>query len=157
MKKGQAIITDLLVAIGLGIVLLIAINLTWDYYVLKLNDDSTYSDMFIRASEISEVLVSTRGYPKNWGTTDVQIAGIVNFDRIISPEKLFNFTQLNNSQIKDMFKINQYNFTFEMKYQTNNTNITTIGETGNATISVNSRRLVIYRNEPTILNFIIWK
>ena len=157
MKKGQAIITDLLVAIGLGIILLISINLTWDYYVLKLNDDSTYSDMFVRGSQISEVLVSSKGYPKNWDTSNVQIAGLIYSDRKISESRLLTFTQVSNSAIKDMFKINLYNFTFEMNYQKNNTNITSIGETGNATTSVNSRRLVLYRNEPTILNFIIWK
>ncbi|HLD15782.1 MAG TPA: hypothetical protein VJB94_04370 [Candidatus Nanoarchaeia archaeon] len=157
MKKAQAIITDLLVAVSIGIVLLISINLSWDYYTLKLSDDVTYSDMFIRASETSEVLVSTQGYPKNWNSNNVILAGLADYDRKISESKLSNFAALNNSAIKDMFKVNLYNFTFEMKYKINDSNITSIGEAGNANVSVNSRRLVIYRNEPAIVNFIVWK
>ena len=155
MKKSQAIVTDLIVAVGLGIMLVIAITLSWEYYSLKLNDDATYSDMFIRASQISETLVSTPGYPKNWNSTNVIIAGLTDSDRNISEVKLNSFNLLSNQTIKDMFKINLYNFTFEVKYL-NNTKISLIGESGNATTSVNSRRLIIYRNETAILNFVIW-
>ena len=156
MKKGQAIITDLLVAISVFIVLVISINIAWDYYSLKINDDAVYSDMFIRASQISETLVTSKGYPINWNSTNVEIIGLALTDRNLSESQIGNFTALSTSTVKDLLKIALYNFTFQLTYL-NSTPIALYGDSGNATISTNSRRVVLYKNESAILNFNIWK
>ncbi len=159
MKQGQVIITDILIAVGLSVVVLAFLLVTLNYYNQKLAYDIEFTDMHNKALYIADFLAFSPGVPSNWSPTSFILPGVAAEDRRVSYPKLLNFSQTDKMQVKDAFKIRQYNYSLIMYYQHNNTPIVGAGETwaGQSNISAASRRIVIYGNETAYIDFIIWR
>jgi len=93
MRKGQTGVFDLIVAVIIAIIALFALAISWDRFVIKLNDKNEYNDLQMKLFQISDLLISSEGTPTEWnlaGDLDSETTslGIAYHDRCISEEKL---------------------------------------------------------------------
>ena len=165
MKNGQAVVTDLFIAIAVFIVLVTITTVIWDLYSIRLKMRQEYEDMMIKAIHISDQLVKSPGYPLDWeyriNTTSqdyVEILGLSHNDRVLSNQKVEMFrTVIPNQKVKDLLKIGLYNFYFTIKER----NGTIVLAKGNNPVgsfnTVNLARLIIYNGQPRFMEFALWK
>lgn len=156
MSKGQIIMNDLFIALSLFLVVIVFTVLLFNNYSVHLNEEIENNDMLITAFQISDVLVSNSGYPSKWeeNITSIKNIGLVTKDRIISKDKLNNFTNLDYDTSKGLLKL-YYNFYISLKDLDNNT-ITTYGYISGEKI-VNVKREVFYEGKEAILEFAVSK
>lgn len=155
MSKAQVALIDLFIAFFLFMLLLSVTISTWNLYLIRLNENNENNEMIIKAFQTTDALVKSRGVPTLWNLTNVNLTGLAQSDRVLSTEKVDLFINLTESQIKDIFKIQLYSFSFSLKDIDENILI----ERGNVTSErvVNVKRYVLYENEPAILEFKIGK
>lgn len=157
LKKGQAVITDLVIAVGLFIIIIIGLMISLNYHSNRLAEDIQFNDMTQKAMYIADTLVFSPGIPYNWTTKSYVLPGLAREERNISYQRLTNFTNMTADQVKNAFKIASYNYTFQMRYQHNNSIVFSAGEFSDNTTSIaSSRRQVLYGNETVYLEFLIW-
>ena len=158
LKRGQAVVIDMIVATGIFILITVILIISLNYYNQKLARDIEYNDMAQKSMFIADTLVFSPGIPYNWTTSNYVLPGLARDDRNLSYAKLLNFTNLTADQIKDAFKIKSYNYTFAVRYQHNNSYVTRVGEfTDNYSLIASSRRTVTYGNETVYIDFSVWK
>ncbi len=156
---GQAAITDLFVAISIFIILVTITTLTWDLYKIRLDNRLSYDDMVLKSFQISDTLVKSFGSPDNWETNpqQVQTIGLIETEKVLSKAKVDAFVQqLNYSFIKDLFNINLYDFYFTLNAP-NGTVLVTKGLSPQGKYNVNLARVIVYQNQPTTMEFSLWK
>jgi len=144
-KKAQAIMTDLMV-----------IMIVWNNYIVRLNYGEEYERMQNLAFKASDFLVKTPGIPFGWDHNQVEIAGLAVSDRNLSSEKVNEFIELDEDEIKDMFNLRPYNFYFKLE-EKNKNNITEKGSFSNADLSVKIERYVMYEGRGIVFKFIVWE
>ncbi len=155
--RGQAVVTDVLIAMGLLVVFLAFLLYTLSYYQDKLRQDVSFNDATQKVMQIAEVLVTSPGVPVNWSSSNVVLPGLVDGERNVSYSKLVNFSVLSDAQIKDAFHIGGYNYSFQMNYQ-NGSTVLSFGEAiASRSLSVSVRRMVLYGNETAYVIFSMWK
>lgn len=156
MSKGQIIMNDLFIALSLFLVVIVFTVLLFNNYSVHLNEEIENNDMLITAFQISDVLVSNSGYPSRWeeNITSIKNIGLVTKDRIISKDKLNNFTNLDYDTSKGLLKL-YYDFYISLRDLDNNT-IATYGYINGEKI-VNVKREVFYEGEEAILEFAVSK
>ena len=157
-KRGQAAITDLFIAISVCVILITVTTLSWELYNIRLNSRLDFDDMVIKGFIITDTLVKSPGIPNNWEenpTTVVKI-GLAEKDRTIDEEKLLAFIGLTEDQIKNNFQIGLYNIYFIIK-NVNGTAIVDKGSTPTGSITINLARIVMYKGEPKVMEFALWK
>ncbi|MEK6861218.1 MAG: hypothetical protein AABY07_04555 [Nanoarchaeota archaeon] len=164
MKRGQAVVTDLFIAIAVFIVLVTITTVIWDLYTIRLKMRQEYEDMIVKNLQISDQLVKNPGVPNDWeyviqqNPDYVDVLGLAFDDRILSSKKVEMFrTNMTNQKVKDILKIGLYNYYFVIKEQ----NGTPILAKGNNPIgsfnTVNLARLVRYKDRTRIMEFALWK
>ena len=157
-QKGQAAITDLFIAISVFIILTTIITLTWNLYNIRLVNRFEYDDMIIKTFQVSDALSKSKGVPDNWESlkdkTKIQVVGLAENERKISTQKLTQFLDLNETEIKEKMNINLYNFYFTIRNQTQV--LVSHGRIPTGKKSVNIARLVIYNSKPSIMEFALW-
>ena len=145
------------------IILITIITLTWNLYNIRLTSRFDYDEMMLKGFQVSDLLVKSKGVPADWhityNTTPVQVIGLSDNERILSPERVDAFKDLsdrNSQAIKDALKINLYNYYFVIRNQTGmpllNTGLFPAGR-----YAVNLARIVLYKDQPVIMEFAIWK
>ena len=157
-KRGQAVVTDIVMAFVLFSLLMVVLGVTLHYYLEKLKSDEEFNDLSFRAMRIADVLAFSSGIPDNWSTLNVQVPGLVRQERNISYWKLVNFTSLSLAQVKDSFGIGSYDFSFQLSY-VNGSPLVYFGNdfTIYKNISATSRREVMFYNQSAYFDFIIWR
>ena len=160
-KKGQAAVTDLFIAISVFIILITIMTLTWNLYNLRLQNRFDYDDMMTKAFQVSDVLIKSKGNPVDWETdpNSTIVIGLSSNDRIISKTKVETFTDedlFNESKLKDILKVNQFNYYFVLRHL-NGTLIHTRGLFPSGNLAINLARLVLYDDIPVFLEFAVWK
>lgn len=157
-QKGQAAITDLFIAISVFIILITIITLTWNLYNIRLVNRFEYDDMIIKTFQVSDALSKSKGVPDNWeflkDKTQILVVGLAENERKISTQKLTQFIDLNETEIKEKMNINLYNFYFTIRNQTQV--LVSHGRIPTGKKSVNIARLVIYNGKPSIMEFALW-
>lgn len=154
MSKAQAVVTDLFIAFFLFIAILSATIYTWNLYITRLNENRENSEMLIKAFQATEGLIKTEGIPGNWNLNNVNLSGL-GANRILSTEKINLFMNLPEDKIKNIFRIQLYNFNFTLKDKNGNILKNRGSLTGQKFINV--KRYVLYQNAPAILEFKIGK
>ena len=155
MPKSQAAVADLFIAFFLFIIVLSATIYTWNLYITRIDEERENNEITMKAFQAAEALVKSQGIPENWSLSNVNLTGLAENERILSFKKVDLFVNLTEEQIKNIFKIQLYNFSFVLKDIEGNK----IKEIGSITgeKSVNVKRYVVYENEPAILEFKIGK
>ena len=151
MPKSQAAVADLFIAFFLFIIVLSATIYTWNLYITRIDEERENNEITMKAFQAAEALVKSQGIPENWSLSNVNLTGLAENERILSFKKVDLFVNLTEEQIKNIFKIQLYNFSFVLKDIEGNK----IKEIGSITgeKSVNVKRYVVYENEPAILEF----
>ena len=147
---------DLFIALSLFLVVIVFTVLLFNNYSVHLNEEIETNDMLITAFQISDVLVSNSGYPSKWeeNISNTKNIGLATKDRIISKDKLNNFTNLDYDTSRGLLKL-YYNFYINLKDLDNNT-IANYGYINGEKV-VNVKREVFYEGEEAILEFAVSK
>lgn len=148
-SKGQVAITDMFIALFIFVILIVFIASIWNQYNLKLDDTIVYEDMITKTFQISDVLIKSPGYPKIWNSTNVEVIGLAENDRMLSNEKVGNLTNMTIDKIKENFHLGPYKFNFTLK-TVNGNEIASKGEPLDGLI-VNIKRYVIYEDEEAVM------
>ncbi|GEM_PF-1026875 len=155
-KKGQAVITDLFIAIGIFIVLITITSVLWNLYQIRLTNRLEYDALTVKAFTISDALLKTPGNPDNWDARivdenfeDIDIAypGLVVGELIVPYEKTFGLTLLTEDDLRTTFNAGQYRFGLRIRDATGQIDLYTIGKvSGSSKFSVNLARNIIYQS-----------
>lgn len=154
-RKAQINAFDFIIASSISVMILVSVASTFFFYERKINEFTLYNDLSTKAFQVSDVLIKTEGIPSNWNSTNVNIIGLVSEDRVINEDKLNNFINLDQQEIKDKLATN-YDIYFNL------TNITgkSIASIGNPPAGIRSiviKRYVTYKNEEAIMEFGLWE
>ena len=116
-KKSQINIIDMIIAIAIALILIVAIIVSWDRFVLKIAQKTSQNDMEIIAFQISDMLISNPGNPENWNTKDLSnpsnypdSLGLALADRVVSEDKLIKIDSLSCSALQDLLNINDLKY-----------------------------------------------
>lgn len=164
MKRGQAVVTDLFIAIAVFIVLITITTIIWDLYTIRLKMRQEFEDMVIKSIQISDQLVKSSGYPLDWefkifsDPDYIKIIGLAYDDRKLSTEKINAFrTNITDQKVKDLFNIGLYNYYFTIKEKNGSILLAKGNNPVGSFNTVNLARIIVYKNEPRIMEFALWK
>tara|TARA_Y100000310_G_scaffold345353_1_gene464069 strand:- start:377 stop:916 length:540 start_codon:yes stop_codon:yes gene_type:complete len=155
-RKGQAAVTDLFVALGIFVVLMIVTSVLWNLYTVRLSNRMIYDDLVMNTFQSFDVLLKTPGEPGNWeylvsfdgkGVDDIVYVGLVEGERSVPCEKMNALETLGEDNIKKILHVGQYNLGIEV-LDAGGERIKLIGTTGGGSkFSVNLARNIMYQNE----------
>ena len=173
--RGQAAVTDLFIAISVFIILITITTLTWNLYNIRLTSRFDYDEMMLKGFQVSDLLVKSKGVPADWHITynttypnprtspnDINppaVLGLSDNERILSNERVDAFKDISDANpqiIKDALRINLYNYYFVIRNQTG-VPILNTGLFPSGKYAVNLARVVLYNDQPVIMEFAIWK
>ena len=165
-KKGQAAITDLFIAVAIFIVLIALTTLIWNLYNARLESRLDYDTMVLKGYYIADGFVKSPGYPEDWETlsslNQTQLIGLAEYDHVISDAKVAKFASLSDASqptyasMKNIMRLNLYDYYFVLKDQ-QGVILYSGGRYPSGKFTVNLARVVLYNNQPYILEFAIWK
>lgn len=174
-RRGQAAVTDLFISISVFIILITIITLTWNLHNIRLQNRFEYDDMMVKAFQVTDSLIKGRGVPPDWETrlqtptnNNLRVIGLSENERFLSEQKVIAFAnsdgnnKLDEKVLKDTLRINLYQYYFVLRHL--NGTITGCPGTCNSrgaypsgNFVVNLARLVMFKDEPAILEFAVWK
>ena len=140
-NKGQAVSFDLFFAIVVFVILITAIVIAWNVYVVRLNEGIEYNDMQVVSFQATDFLV------KNL---------LADFDRNLSSKNVDSFAGLSYDETRDLLGIMNYDYHMVIM-DVNGTNLVSKGVSANGENVISLKRYVIYENEKAILQFKLWK
>jgi len=155
-KKGQLNSIDLLMA---SIIFSLLIVFLVGFWVVDINDIykiSKKSELESQAISISDLLLKSRGIPKNWeeNLSNVSMIGLVNSQNVFVKSKLNNFTHMNYTKAKELLGIKN-----EFYFCVNSLNGNTLYQSGNSTLgengSIGITRFAVLDSEEVIVRLII--
>ena len=157
-KKSQIVITDFVVSAFIFFLLIILIFFLWSFYNIRLEDDLVFEDMQIKIFQISNILVKTGGNPSDWekNVSKATMIGLAEEDRILSEDKVANFTRMNQSNVSSLLKLGRYNFSMNLTDLQGNT-LASFGKYTYGEKVVGIRRYVLYNGKKSIMAFRIWE
>ncbi len=165
-KKAQLAMIDLMVAIGISLIMIAAIVISWNNITNEINSKRNLDDMQIKILQISDVLISSAGTPNSWeeNSSNMQSLGFAYTDRILSANKLKNASNMDYGNISRLLQIQKYQIAVNITYL-NNSNIYSIGNNSSPSKSIITlNRLAILRNETrenkneiVKVKFTLWK
>src|SRR3989338_1928422 len=163
MKRGQTGVMDLIVAVVIAIITITAIAISWDRFIIKLNEKNEFNDLQLKLFQISDLLVTSEGNTDQWDINSSKLSsfGLAIDDRIISRNKVGNFTKNTNdfnlTNITNLLNIETYYFFMNITFL-NGSQIAYIGPNPSLNKSVVSfGRYVKYGNEPAEIITKLWK
>ena len=163
MKKGQTGVMDLIVAVVIAIITIMAIAISWDKIIIKLNEKNEFNDLQLKLFQISDLLVTSEGNPDQWDANLSKLTslGLAIDDRILSKNKVMNFTKdtsdFNLTNITNLLNIDSYYFFINVTFL-NGSQIASIGPDPSQNKSVVSfGRYIKYGNEPAEIVTKLWK
>lgn len=157
-KKGQVVITDLMVSIFIFIFIVLLIFSLWTFHNVRLQDNLNFEDMQTKAFQISNVLVKSQGDPSNWENnhSTVSVIGLAQDDRILSEAKMNNLTDMSYGNVSRLLKLGKYNMSLNISDLSGNT-LASFGEYKEGETVVEIRRYVLYGETKSIMALRIWE
>lgn len=154
-KKSQIFTIDLIAAMFIFIVLLTAIMLMWNRYIVIADDHIEYDEAQIIGYQISDVMIKSQGKPSNWeeNSSKALIIGLANSDRRLSSSKVNAFLNMSYNDSKKALNIPYYDFSFQIKDLLGNNLTSFYGNNEEGDFTINLRRYVFYENEKAIMEF----
>lgn len=165
-KKAQIISTDLMISAVIFILLISFVFLTISRYQTSINENIASHDINIKALQISDLLIKSRGEPTNWedDISKLNTPGLASRDRTLLITKITEFLDLDYSIIKEKFNIENFDFYFALKEL--NGALAEIDESPieaglkpelNATNVVTIKRIVLYGGNEKQVEVTLWK
>lgn len=155
-RKAQTVIADFLLAI---VVLLIIVQLSmsgWNRNIANLRQRESRVELENLALSISDTLARGEGVPGDWSGGNVITLGLAEEPNMLDATKVDAFINLDKSVVKNLLGVEGYKFSFILK--TGGTVVVEYGEqVGSAAHIVTVRRLVLYNDELTLMEFGLWR
>src|SRR3989344_632809 len=131
IKKGQTGVFDLIVAVFIATIAIMALALSWDRSISKLNEKNEVNDLQIKLYQISDLLITSEGNKDEWDELIDKVPpeyptslGLAKQDRVLYKEKIDNLSYIGN--IEELLNIEPYGFQIVVK-ELNGNLIKTIG------------------------------
>lgn len=152
MKNAQINTLDFLIA-------LLIFSLALIYAVTSLNEstqnavsETDYKYMMLSAIGVSEALVKNSGVPSAWNRSNVELIGLASDDRIISEEKVTEFCNMTQENIRRIFRIPYY-----LHFSITGDKTIACGMNPNGKKAVSIRRKILFNDENGILEVTLWR
>lgn len=168
LRKGQAFASDFLISAVLFIAILIASMELWNITALKYSNTDSSEFMQKKAFSITDTLIKTEGYPKNWTYATVKLIGISEgTPQILNKSKLLEMKNIGYSDLKSIWGVGDYDVHLNFTNISGNTVVldSVALEYGQAPLGQKDllplKRLVIINDSGnlirSVLTFIIWR
>lgn len=159
-KRSQLGISDIFFASTILLVLIGAIFFVYNNYSVKFESRHEFNRMQLSALQLTDMLVKSSGEPDGWenNSSMARVIGLAykgNNGRNISPQKVESFVGMNYTMAKEILGTD-YDFYFRMT-GTEGTIMAEKGLKSEGTQAVSIERRVMYRENDTILSFVLWK
>ena len=157
-KKAQINILDLIIALSIALILIVAIMISWDRFAIALGKKTLQNDLQVLAFQLSDELLENTGTPINWENNlgNISSLGLAVEDRKLSKNKVLNFTNISYNTTKKLLNIENYWFNFNLT-SLDGTQVVFVGTPANGTYVTNIRRLVRYDNQTMQVKISVWK
>ncbi len=178
MKKGQAGITDLFVAVAIFIILITITSVLWNLYNVRLLNRMEYEEVVVKSFEVSDLLLKTPGEPDNWDYLtltgnilyeDINFVGLIGEELKISVNKTNALDVIGaglvtpEEALREIFHAGQYRIGIRIRNNVSEDLYTFGRVSGGNKFSVNLGRDVLYQNEtggpynPAVIEVILSK
>ncbi len=117
LSKAQVFSADVIAAVFLLVIALSIISVYWDNKMNSLQEKTELAEMYIRASQISDILAKAGGTP-NWEQRNATVIGLAIWNRIIDVRKLSAFMGMDYNKSKDILGIKGYEYYFRLANNT---------------------------------------
>lgn len=167
-KKGQVFGSDFIMSAVLFIIILLASIELWNIVAAKYSGNGPNELMQKKAYSITDALIKTEGFPKNWTNETVKIIGISEeTPQIIDRTKLSSMRYISYPNMKLLWGISDYNSYIAFMNSTGDTMALDgiLLEYGQKPVNqkdlVPLKRLVLINDSGTlkrsVMTFIIWR
>lgn len=113
MSKGQIFSIDFMASLMFFLPFLLIMIFLWNYSEIQYAETERTIDMRDKAVLISDLLLKSEGYPKDWNSANVVTLGLAKENNKISNEKLNRLYEINCTRFKEIFDM-KYNFFLEV-------------------------------------------
>ena len=167
-KKGQVFGSDFVMSAVLFIIILFAAIELWNIVAAKYSNSSPNELMQKKAFSITDTLIKTEGFPKDWTNETVKIIGMSDeTPQIIDRVKLSSMDNISYSSMKGLWGISDYDAYIAFMNSTGDIMIIdgVLLEYGQRPLNqkdlVPLKRLVLINDSGTlkksVMTFIIWR
>ncbi len=167
-KKGQAFASDFLMGTLLFIIILFAAVELWGITSSKYARIDSGNFMQQKAFSITDALIKTEGYPKDWTNGTVEMLGIAeNMPNVLNKSKLLEMKNISHAKLKNIWGLSDYNV--HLNFTNSSGNTVVLGgimlEYGlmpqNKKDLIPMKRIVLINDSGnltrSVLTFIIWR
>ncbi|HLC56826.1 MAG TPA: hypothetical protein VJJ23_06320 [Candidatus Nanoarchaeia archaeon] len=161
-KKAQLAMIDLMVAMGISLIMIAAIVISWNNIMNEINAKKGLDDMHIKLLQVSDVLISSYGTPSSWekDVNNIESLGLATSDRILNTAKLTAASSLSTSIITSLLQLQSYKLIVDVK-ELDDTPLYQIRSTADSpseTVTlIVLNRLAMLENEVVKVKFTFWK
>ena len=157
MYKGQIVTTDLILALMIAVMIMVAINSQWGV-MLKTVGDSEAKMAAEKAAYVSTFfLIDGPGYPANWNVSNVTIIGLAKDLNVIDQRKFIELMKIDNYTLPGMLGIPE----FKVFINLTKTDDRTINSTGLRPVLPNTSAVILsyvsFNNTLSRLYVTVWK
>jgi len=135
----------------------------WMYTINQSGQQTMFIQMESAAMSASDSLIRQPGVPENWNSSSVITIGLASIENVLNDTKVGYFLDMENSTIKSLLGVGNYDFYFEVRYANGTLAQLAGGDwvakgnyPENASIVVPSERYVIYMEKPAKMKFMLW-
>jgi len=157
LYRGQIVTTDLILALVIAVMIMVAINSQWGA-MLKNNDASEAKIAAEKAAYLSSFfLIDGPGYPQNWNVSNVTIIGLAKDLNVIDQRKFIELMKIDNYTLPGMLGIPE----FKVFINLTKTDDRTINSTGLRPVLPNTSAVILsyvsFNNTLSRLYVTVWK
>jgi uncharacterized membrane-anchored protein len=161
--KAQAWSMDFAASMVIFSTALLLILFAWNYAVQQSHEQTSFNVMENAAIAASDSLIRHGGSPEGWSQADVMTIGLASSENVINETKAESLMQVNDTDIKRLLGIGNYEFYLEIRYA-NGSMVSTPGgqviQKGiyptTATTIIPVERQVLYMDKMARLKLIVW-
>jgi hypothetical protein len=163
MRKAQAWSMDFAASVVIFMTVLILVMFALNYTLSQNQQQADFNLMENAAMSASDSIVRHPGIPADWNSTTVTTIGLASEENVLNESKLAEFMAMDDSAIKSLLGIANYEFYFEVRYP----NGTLASLPGGGQISKGSHpseasmvipveRYALYMEKPASMVLILW-
>lgn len=117
MKKAQLFSLEAILSIIVFMFVMLFLLSFWNIVSTRLNSAAASGELELQAAQITDILVSSRGFPEAWenDSASVIIPGLMFNPHNLEQQKVDAFVALNYSVIKHAFNIERFDFRFDVR------------------------------------------
>ncbi|MFH0817836.1 MAG: hypothetical protein V1909_04335 [Candidatus Micrarchaeota archaeon] len=109
-RRGQLLTTDFILSLTIFLAILLSTMSLWASVDTQIKDSESRRDMQAITTTISESLVRSQGYPKNWTNETVKMIGLANEEHVLDINKILSLKHMNYDNVSSILRLANYNY-----------------------------------------------